>query len=85
MDLMRREGFSERELDLLRQSQKNSDNLVNLEKQAFAAIKGLYDDGYGNFTYPARLTAISLSICCSAKRYTGRESQNHGAHQPVHA
>ncbi|MBA2660098.1 MAG: HAMP domain-containing protein [Nitrosospira sp.] len=52
MDLMRREGFSERELDLLRQSQKNSDNLVNLEKQAFAAIKGLYDDGYGNFTVP---------------------------------
>ncbi|SCY03100.1 Histidine kinase-, DNA gyrase B-, and HSP90-like ATPase [Nitrosospira sp. Nl5] len=50
MDLMRREGFSERELDLLQQSQKNSDNLVNLEKQAFAAIKGLYDDGYGNFT-----------------------------------
>lgn len=49
-DLMRREGFSERELDLLQQSQKNSDNLVNLEKQAFAAIKGLYDDGYGNFT-----------------------------------
>ena len=41
MDLMRREGFSERELDLLQQSQKNSDNLVNLEKQAFAAIKGL--------------------------------------------
>ncbi len=52
MDLMRREGFSKRELDLLQQSQKNSDNLVNLEKQAFAAIKGLYDDGYGNFTVP---------------------------------
>jgi signal transduction histidine kinase len=52
LDLMRREGFSERELDLLRQSQKNSDNLVKLEKQAFAAIKGLYDDGDGNFTIP---------------------------------
>lgn len=52
MELMHREGFSERELDLLQQSQKNSDNLVNLEKQAFAAIKGLYDDGYGKFTLP---------------------------------
>lgn len=63
MDLMRREGFSELELELLRQSQKNSDSLVNLEKQAFAAIKGLYDDGYGNYTVsrtPDRDFAINL-------------------------
>lgn len=49
-DLMRREGFSEQELDLLQQSQNISDTLVNLEKQAFAAMRGLYDDGNGNFT-----------------------------------
>ncbi len=63
MDLMRREGFSERELDLLQQSQKNSDNLVNLEKQAFAATEGLCRDQYGNFTVPCapdRDFAISL-------------------------
>ncbi|SFN31264.1 Histidine kinase-, DNA gyrase B-, and HSP90-like ATPase [Nitrosospira briensis] len=63
MELMRREGFSERELDLLRQSQNISDNLVNLEKQAFAAVRGLYDDGYGNFTVagaPDRDFAIDL-------------------------
>lgn len=62
-ELMHREGFSERELELLRQSQLNSDALVNLEKQAFAAMKGLYDDGYGNFTVlraPDRDFAISL-------------------------
>jgi signal transduction histidine kinase len=52
IDLMRREGFSEWELNLLQQSQEKSDNLVNLEKQAFAAVKGLYDDGFGNFTVP---------------------------------
>ena len=40
VELMRREGFSERELALLQQSQKNSDDLVNLERQAFAASKG---------------------------------------------
>lgn len=51
MELMRREGFSERELNLLRQSQENSDNLVNLEKQAFAAVKGLCED-QGNFSVP---------------------------------
>lgn len=52
MELMHREGFSERELDLLQQSQEISDNLVTLEKQAFAAVKGLYDDGHGNFIVP---------------------------------
>jgi len=52
LDLMRREGFSERELDLLQRSQRNSDSLVNLEKQAFAAIRGLCGDRYGNFTLP---------------------------------
>ncbi|MDQ3185939.1 MAG: HAMP domain-containing protein, partial [Pseudomonadota bacterium] len=75
MDLMRREGFSERELDLLQQSQKNSDNLVNLEKQAFAAIKGLYDDGYGNFTVtrvPDRDFAIDLLF---GKRYKAEKAR----------
>jgi signal transduction histidine kinase len=75
MDLMRREGFSERELDLLQQSQKNSDNLVNLEKQAFAAIKGLYDDGHGNFTVsraPDRDFAIDLLF---GKRYTAEKAR----------
>jgi hypothetical protein len=52
LDLMRREGFSKRELDLLQRSQRNSDSLVNLEKQAFAAIRGLCGDRYGNFTLP---------------------------------
>ncbi len=75
IDLMRREGFSERELDLLRQSQKNSDNLVNLEKKAFAAVKGLYDDGYGNFTVsrtPDRDFAIDLLF---GERYTAEKAR----------
>ncbi|MBI4632745.1 MAG: PAS domain S-box protein [Deltaproteobacteria bacterium] len=49
-DLMRREGFTEQEFALLRQSQANSDKLATMEKQAFAALKGLYDDGHGNLT-----------------------------------
>ncbi len=62
-ELMQREGLSEQELDLLRQSQTNSDTLVKLERQAFAAMKGWYDDGHGNFTVqraPDRNFAISL-------------------------
>jgi signal transduction histidine kinase/DNA-binding response OmpR family regulator len=62
-DLMVREGISAQELELLRESQANSDGLVNLEKEAFAAMKGLYDDGHGNFTVkrkPDRDFALGL-------------------------
>lgn len=63
VDLMRREGFSEHELDLLQQSQNNSDNLVNIEKQAFAATKGLCEDESRDYTVacpPDRDFAINL-------------------------
>jgi signal transduction histidine kinase len=75
MDLMRREGFSEQEFDLLQQSQRNSDSLVNLEKQAFAAIKGLCGDQYGNFTLPCapdRNFAINLLF---GKRYQAEKDR----------
>jgi signal transduction histidine kinase len=75
MDLMRREGFSERELDLLQQSQRNSDSLVNLEKQAFAATKGLCSDQLGNFALPCvpdRDFAIRLLF---SKRYQAEKER----------
>ncbi len=62
-ELMRREGFAREELALLRQAQENSDNLVKMEKQAFAAVRGMYDDGRGHFTVrraPDRNYAVSL-------------------------
>ena len=49
-ELMRREHFTDKEFALLKESQAQSDHLVNMEKQAFAAMKGLYDDGRGNYT-----------------------------------
>ena len=73
-ELMRRAGFSEQEFKLLRQSQVNSDTLVNLEKQAFAAMKGLYDDGHGNYTVrraPDREFAIGL---LHGKRYVAEKA-----------
>jgi signal transduction histidine kinase len=75
VELMRSEGFSERELALLQQSQRNSDNLVNLEKQAFAATKGLCKDTSGNFTVPCapdREAAISLLF---GPRYTAEKAK----------
>lgn len=61
--LMHEMGFTEKEFSLLRKSQSRSDTLVHLERQAFAAMKGLFDDGDGNFTIkgkPNRAFATNL-------------------------
>jgi diguanylate cyclase (GGDEF)-like protein len=61
--LMGNMGFTESELLLLQQSQNHSDNLMTIEKQAFALMKGLYNDGKGTFTLkgdPDRNVAIEL-------------------------
>ena len=61
--LMREMGFTPNELMLLRQSKNRSDNLMKIEKQAFAAIQGRYDDGTGQFNIngaPDRDFAIKL-------------------------
>ena len=63
LDLMRQEGFSDEEFTLLQESKENSDELALLEKEAFAAMKGLYADGQGNFTVrraPDREFAMDL-------------------------
>ncbi len=50
LDLMKEAGFTEEEFQLLEDSKKYSDDLINIETIAMNAIKGLYDDGNGNFT-----------------------------------
>ena len=45
-------GFTEEEFALLAESQANSDALVFAETIAMNAVKGLYDDGQGNFVVP---------------------------------
>jgi methyl-accepting chemotaxis protein len=49
-ELMKQAGFTEQEFDRLKQAQANSDGLVKTEVIAMNAVKGLYDDGNGNFT-----------------------------------
>jgi len=49
-DMLRREGFAQRELDLFREAQRLSEESVRMEREAFAAMKGLFDDGRGNLT-----------------------------------
>lgn len=49
-ELMEEMGFTKHELELFKLSRTRSDDLVKLEKEAFAAMEGYFDDGAGNFT-----------------------------------
>jgi methyl-accepting chemotaxis protein len=49
-DRMKAAGFTEAEFDKLREAQKNSDDLVRTETIAMNLLKGLADDGNGNYT-----------------------------------
>jgi len=62
-NLMIREGFTVAEFDKLAEAQKNSDELVNVERIAMNAVKGLFADRDGSFTVkrkPDREFAIRL-------------------------
>jgi len=62
-DLMVNAGFTQTEFDKLALAQRNSDGLVSTEKIAMNAVKGLFDDGSGNFTVkkkPDREMAIRI-------------------------
>lgn len=49
LDLMTASGFSAKEFEFLEQAKANSDALVMTETIAMNEVKGLYDDGKGNF------------------------------------
>ncbi|SDG26420.1 Methyl-accepting chemotaxis protein [Pseudomonas benzenivorans] len=50
LESMRRQGFSQDELDKLAEAQANSDALVLIETRAMNAVKGRFSDGQGGFT-----------------------------------
>lgn len=52
-DIMKELGFTEQEFEKLDEAERNSNGLVYTETVAFNAMKGLYDDGKGNFTVSA--------------------------------
>lgn len=49
-ELMKNAGFTDTEFGFLEKAKANSDGLVNLEVKAMNAVKGLFDDGSGNYT-----------------------------------
>ncbi|SEK57583.1 hybrid sensor histidine kinase/response regulator [Nitrosovibrio tenuis] len=74
LEMLQRAGFSDEEYALLRKALENSEALVELEKQAFAAAEGFKDDGRGSFTVkvkPDRERAISLLY---GERYITRKA-----------
>lgn len=49
-DLMKRAGFTDAEFAKLNEAQNNSNDLVQTEVVAMNAVKGLFDNGSGQFT-----------------------------------
>jgi len=49
-ELMKQANFTAKEFAFLTEAQANSDGLVNIEVKAMNAVKGLFDDGAGNYT-----------------------------------
>jgi signal transduction histidine kinase/ActR/RegA family two-component response regulator len=50
IEMIRQAGFQDDEYALLQESLERSNKLIDIERTAFAAMVGLYDDGHGNFT-----------------------------------
>lgn len=62
-ELLRDNGLTTAELELLEKAQIVSDQLVETERRAFAALEGLFDNGQGEYTIrgePDRELAIKL-------------------------
>jgi methyl-accepting chemotaxis protein len=48
-DIMKNLGFTKKEFDKLKEAENNSNSLVTTETIAMNEVKGLYDDGNGNY------------------------------------
>lgn len=46
---MKEAGFSEKETELIRESWKRSETLVSMEREAIGAVRGLYNNGAGEY------------------------------------
>lgn len=51
--LMKNTGFTTQEFEKLNEANNNLESLLKIEAIAMHAVKGLYDDGHGNFTKKA--------------------------------
>jgi methyl-accepting chemotaxis protein len=75
MDIMANLGFTDVEFGLLAESGANSDGLVWTETVAMNAVKGMFDDGSGNFTVVAEPNyEMAREIMFDAKYHSDKAS-----------
>jgi len=68
-DMMKKLPYSKKELTLLSRSENNSNDLVNLENEAFNAMKGLYKDIFGNYTIRKEVNQKLARTLLHSKNY----------------
>jgi len=68
-------GFTEAEFELLREAQSRSDELAGLENVAMNAVKGLFDDGAGNFTVQGEPDREKAAALLHGSRYHDSKAQ----------
>ena len=61
--------YTESELSMLNRSKKLSDNLVNMEVEAFASMDGKFRDSEGNYTHPGVPDPKKALSILYSKRY----------------
>jgi signal transduction histidine kinase/ActR/RegA family two-component response regulator len=74
LEMFRRAGFSEEEFSLLREALMNSNGLIELERQAFAAAEGVEEDGKGDFTLKAKPDRDLALRLLFGPQYTARKA-----------
>ncbi|MBS0628454.1 MAG: hypothetical protein JSS09_09630 [Verrucomicrobia bacterium] len=73
--LMRNQGFSQEEFDLIEESQKRSDTLVQMEEEAIHAMQGQFNNGSGDYvvTGPPNLELARRLV--SDQEYMNQKAQ----------
>ncbi len=68
-------GLTEEEKEKLSEAKKESDDLINLEKVAMNAVKGLYKDDNGRFTKKAEPDLVMARMLMHGKEYHEAKSR----------
>ena len=67
--MMEELGFTAQEFNFLKEAQRNSDALVNMEVKAMNAVKGLYPDSSGNYTIKGEPDMLNAAQLLHSKEY----------------
>ena len=74
-DMVKESKADSLELELLKTSQQNSDELIELEEEAINAVKGLFKDEEGNFSIKRRPDRTYATSLLYGQRYNNAKAQ----------